>query len=107
MRSGAVLSPAGLRGSAGLAPDHESLLKGDWRFCQHYSTLFLDGRPDKGACAAGGPHQASPRFMFVLPHEGLQGPGTQTHGRPMAPAGRYISVEDDLEQLIAHADDIR
>jgi hypothetical protein len=40
--------------------------QGDWRFCQKCFSMFFDGSPNKGSCAAGGGHQAQ-GFVFVLP----------------------------------------
>ena len=42
--------------------------QGAWRFCQKCEVMFFDGFPNKGVCAAGGPHQAQ-GFLFVLPHD--------------------------------------
>jgi hypothetical protein len=42
-------------------------MQGQWRFCNKCYALFYDGYPNKGACAAGGGHQAQ-GFKFVLRH---------------------------------------
>jgi hypothetical protein len=39
-----------------------------WRFCEKCHSMFFDGFPKKGVCAAGGAHQAQ-GFMFSLPHD--------------------------------------
>ncbi|WP_212903105.1 hypothetical protein [Clostridium polyendosporum] len=44
-----------------------SLGQADWRYCGKCHSLFFDGYPDKGKCAAGGSHEAI-GYNFVLPH---------------------------------------
>jgi hypothetical protein len=40
----------------------------DWRFCCKCGALYFDGFLQKGACAAGGGHEAA-GFIFILPHD--------------------------------------
>jgi len=48
----------------------------DWRYCQKCHVMFFDGNPDKGSCAAGGPHVAQ-GYMFALPHDIPPAPKSQ------------------------------
>ena len=50
--------------------------QGAWRFCQKCFSMFFDGFPNKGVCAAGGPHQAQ-GFVFVLPFDVPETPTAQ------------------------------
>ncbi|MET9913485.1 hypothetical protein ABZZ74_43165 [Streptomyces sp. NPDC006476] len=52
----------------------------DWRFCQKCNVMFFDGFPDKGSCAAEGPHVAS-GFVFALPHDIPPAPKSQAAWR--------------------------
>jgi hypothetical protein len=40
----------------------------DWRYCGKCQGMFFDGYPQKGACPAGGGHQAI-GLNFILPHD--------------------------------------
>jgi cytochrome c5 len=48
----------------------------DWRYCQKCHSMFYDGYPNKGNCAAGGGHDAQ-GFMFFLPHDLAETPTAQ------------------------------
>jgi hypothetical protein len=48
----------------------------DWRFCHKCSAMFFDGFPDKGACPAGGGHEAA-GFNFALPRDQPENPNAQ------------------------------
>jgi cytochrome c5 len=52
----------------------------DWRFCEKCHVMFFDGFPQKGNCAAGGPHVAQ-GFMFALPHDIAPVPQSQNAWR--------------------------
>jgi hypothetical protein len=51
-----------------------------WRFCDKCTTMFFDGSPNKGHCAAGGGHEAQ-GFMFDLPHDVPETPKAQSAWR--------------------------
>ena len=44
-----------------------AIAQNNWRFCAKCFTMFFDGYPSKGVCAAGGAHEAA-GYNFVLPH---------------------------------------
>lgn len=54
--------------------------QGSWRFCHKCSSLFYDGFPAKGVCAAGGAHEAA-GLVFVLPYDLPETPKAQSHWR--------------------------
>ena len=61
-------------GAIALLADHPGLVNAqapmqhDWRFCHKCQFMFFDGYPTKGACAAGGAHEAA-GFNFDLTHD--------------------------------------
>jgi hypothetical protein len=52
----------------------------DWRFCRKCQTMYFDGFPNKGRCAAGGSHEAA-GFNFVLEHDQPERPNAQANWR--------------------------
>jgi hypothetical protein len=72
-------------GSAFLFNDFAAVLaqstgQRDWRFCRKCQAIFFDGVPNKGACKAGGAHEAA-GFNFVLPHDVAETPTAQKNWR--------------------------
>ena len=65
--SAAVLVTRFVFDRAGDGPQQTNLVQEGWRFCEKCQSLFFDGFPAKGVCAAGGAHAAQ-GFNFVLPH---------------------------------------
>ena len=39
----------------------------NWRFCNKCYTLWWNGQPDNGHCAAGGAHEGQGSWNFILP----------------------------------------
>lgn len=39
----------------------------NWRFCNKCFSLWWNGRPDNGHCAAGGAHDGTGSWNFYLP----------------------------------------
>lgn len=52
----------------------------DWRFCRKCQTMYFDGYPNKGRCAAGGAHEAA-GFNFTLEHDQAERPNAQANWR--------------------------
>jgi hypothetical protein len=51
-------------------PENPTTAQGAWTFCRNCTSMFYNGRPDKGHCPAnGGGHVGDGSFGFVLPHD--------------------------------------
>jgi hypothetical protein len=68
--SAASLVPIGFF-CAGLPVSAQTGDQPEWRFCNKCNALFFDGYPEKGHCAAGGPHVAQ-GFQFSLHYDSNQ-----------------------------------
>ena len=55
-------------------------MQADWRYCEKCKSLFFDGFPQKGRCAAGGGHKAE-GLVFQLPYGLPEIPKAQTNWR--------------------------
>ena len=80
-RAALALAGSGLVCSGLLLPSiAAAAAQGDWRFCRKCASLFYDGFPAKGVCAAGGAHEAA-GLVFVLPYGEPETPKAQAHWR--------------------------